>query len=216
MCACATTQSSCGSCASLAQLRKRYRAIASDLQRLDDELHQIAPQDGDDPRRLRPGSWRILLAVDNSEPSARAVNAAAAIAQVCAGEVMVFHLREVERMPKGPAFESQKEAKELVAAIVERLRGEGLSAEGAVCATRPGQVARGIADRARQMGADLIILGVSRPLRTDLPADRQRRSPDDPARRAVPYWSFARGFRGRPRGSGVEQGVETGREQTTP
>ena len=62
-------------------------------------------------------------------------------------------------MPKGPAFESQKEAKELVAAIVERLRGEGLSAEGAVCATRPDQVARDIADRARQMGADLIILG---------------------------------------------------------
>ena len=141
------------------QLRKRYRAIASDLQRLDDELHQIAPQDGDDPRRLRPGSWRILLAVDNSEPSARAVNAAAAIAQVCAGEVMVFHLREVERMPKGPAFESQKEAKELVAAIVERLRGEGVSAEGTVRATRPDQVARDIADRARQMGADLIVLG---------------------------------------------------------
>jgi nucleotide-binding universal stress UspA family protein len=144
------------------ELRKRYRAVKRELRSLDGELHQMKPRNADDRRRLRPGAWRILLAVDDSEQSARAVDAAAALAEASGGEVLVLHLREVEPFCGGAGctgLETRGKAEELVCGIVERLRCDGVWAEGETHTTRSGQAAREIAHAARCIGADLIVMG---------------------------------------------------------
>jgi nucleotide-binding universal stress UspA family protein len=141
------------------ELRKRFRAVERHLQSLDGELRRIEPQNADDRRRLRPGSWRILLAVNDSEPSARAVDAAAVMAEVSGGAVLVFHVREIEPAARGIGLETRGEAEQLVATIVDGLRCDGVWAEGETHTTLPGQTARDIAHAARCIGADLIIMG---------------------------------------------------------
>ncbi len=144
------------------QLRKRYRAVKRELRSLDGELHQVKLRSADDRPRLRLGAWRILLAVDDSEQSARAVDAAAALAEASGGEVLVFHLREVEPICRGvgcTGLETRGKAEELVCGIVERLRCEGVWAEGETHTTRSAEAAREIAHAARCIGADLIVMG---------------------------------------------------------
>jgi nucleotide-binding universal stress UspA family protein len=141
------------------ELRKRYRAVERHLRRLDGELRQIEPQDADDRRRLRLGAWRILLAIDDSEPSTRATDAAAVMAEVSGGAILVLHVREVEPTSSSAGLETREEAEELVATIVDRLRGDGVWAEGETHTCRCGQTARDITQAARCIGADLIIMG---------------------------------------------------------
>jgi nucleotide-binding universal stress UspA family protein len=144
------------------QLRKRYRAVERELRSLDGELHQVKLRSAGDRPRLRLGPWRILLAVDDSEQSARAVDAAAALAGASGGEVLVFHLREVQPFCGGvgcTGLETRREAEELVCGIVDRLRGNGVWAEGETHTARSGEAAREIAHAARCIGADLIVMG---------------------------------------------------------
>jgi nucleotide-binding universal stress UspA family protein len=143
------------------ELRQRFREVERDLRRLDDELRYIERLDGHDQRRLRPGSWRLLLAVDDSQPSARAIDTAEVLAAMREGEVFALHLREMGPGRKGPGsgLETPEEAQEFVDAIVERLRRAGVRAGGETCISRPGRVGRDIADAARRIGADLIITG---------------------------------------------------------
>lgn len=144
------------------ELRRRFRAVERELRSLDGELHQMKPRNADDRRRLRLGPWRILLAVNDSEQSARAVEAAAALAEISGGEVLVFHLREVEPFCRGvgsTGLETRREAEELVCGIVERLRCNGVWAEGETHTTRSAEAAREIAHAARCIGADLIVMG---------------------------------------------------------
>ena len=141
------------------ELHKRFMVIEKDLRRLDDELGAIEADEANERHILRPGAWHILLAIDDSVPSARAVGAAAALAELCAGDVIVLHLKEVKPLRAGPAFESWEEAKQLVATVVERLLDGGVRAQGRVSAARPGQIAREIGVQARETGADLIVLG---------------------------------------------------------
>jgi nucleotide-binding universal stress UspA family protein len=141
------------------ELRRRLRSVESHLRRLDGELRQIEPQDAHDRRRLRRGSWRILLAVDDSEPSERAVEAAAVMAGVSGGAVLVLHVRVCDPAARNMGLEKREEAIGLVGGIVERLRGDGVCAEGRMHAAQSGQVARDIAQAAHDIDADLIIMG---------------------------------------------------------
>jgi nucleotide-binding universal stress UspA family protein len=141
------------------ELRRRLRELKKELRRLDGELHRIEPRNANDRRSLRPGPWRILLAVDDSEPSQRAVQAAAVMAEMCGGRVLVFHVGEIWPLRGGPCLETQAEAAQMVAGMVERLRLAGITAEGETHTIRSGCAACDITSAARCIGTDLIILG---------------------------------------------------------
>ena len=140
------------------ELRKRFKKVEKDLRHLDGELHHLESQASAGPRGLRPGPWRILLAVDDSQPSQRAVEVAAVLAEMCDSEILVFHAREAA--PNAyQSFETLEAARELVAGVVARLRLDGLRADGETHTTRSGHTARDIALVADSAGADLIVLG---------------------------------------------------------
>jgi nucleotide-binding universal stress UspA family protein len=141
------------------ELRRRLRSVESQLRGLEGELRKIAPQDADDHRRLRLAPWRILLAVDDSEPSSRAVDAAAVMAELSGGAILVFHVREADPAARNMGLETHDEAAGLVAGIVDRLRGDGVHAEGQTHTARSGHTARDIAWAAHCIGADLIVMG---------------------------------------------------------
>ena len=72
---------------------------------------------------------KILVAVDHSEVSDRALDAARDLALLSKGEVWVLHLREREVAPKtGVALsdESMDEASAAVAAAVDKLTAAGV------------------------------------------------------------------------------------------
>ena len=124
------------------QLRKRYRAVKRELRSLDGELHQVKLRSADDRPRLRLGAWRILLAVDDSEQSARAVDAAAALAEASAvlgcdfiaqGEKlhkvesrMLAHIREMHpQLIAGLTFEQHRELETRITSRMQVLQAEG-------------------------------------------------------------------------------------------
>jgi nucleotide-binding universal stress UspA family protein len=75
---------------------------------------------------------RILLAVDDSPISRRAVALAADIARKSSAEVLVFHVRERQWGRRGSKLEleSREDAAEFVNAAVYELRRAGVSARG--------------------------------------------------------------------------------------
>jgi len=105
---------------------------------------------------------KILVAVDHSEISDRAVLAARDLALLSKGEVWVLHLREREIAVKtGLAMmdETESDAKAMVSAIVEKLADAGLKAHGEVRTTLFGYAARDIVDDAIEHDADVIVMG---------------------------------------------------------
>jgi nucleotide-binding universal stress UspA family protein len=105
---------------------------------------------------------RILVAVDHSKPSDRAVLAARDLAVLSKGEVWVLHLREREMGFKTglmPPDESSDEAKAAVAASVEILTQAGVKAHGEVRNTFFGYAGREIVDDAKEVNADVIVMG---------------------------------------------------------
>ena len=105
---------------------------------------------------------RILVAVDYSEMSQRAVLAARDLAVLSKGEVWVLHLREREMGAKTGALvvdETTAEAKSAVAEIVGLLTKAGVTAHGEVRNTIFGYAAREIVDDAREHDADVIVMG---------------------------------------------------------
>jgi nucleotide-binding universal stress UspA family protein len=105
---------------------------------------------------------RILVAVDHSKPSDRAVLAARDLAVLSKGEVWVLHLREREMGFKTgvlPPDETSEEAKAAVAASVQVLAQAGVKAHGEVRNTVFGYAAREIVDDAREVNADVIVMG---------------------------------------------------------
>lgn len=105
---------------------------------------------------------RILVAVDHSELSDRAVLAARDLATLSGGEVWVLHLRERE-----PGFktgmivmdETSDDARAAVSAAVEILTQAGVKAHGEVRNTLFGYAAGEIVDDAKQHDAGIIVLG---------------------------------------------------------
>ena len=105
---------------------------------------------------------RILLAVDHSEISDRAVAAARDLAVLSKAEVWVLHLRERELGAKTgalPIDETTDEANATVAAAVEVLAQAGVKAHGEVRNTIFGYAAREIVNDAREVDANVIVMG---------------------------------------------------------
>ena len=105
---------------------------------------------------------KILVAVDHSEVSARALVAARELASLSNGEVWVLHLREREMMGKTgmlTSAESSDEAGAAVSAAVEELTGAGIKAHAVVRDTVFGYAAREIISDAAGLGADVIVMG---------------------------------------------------------
>ena len=105
---------------------------------------------------------RILVAVDHSEISDRAVLAARDLAVLSKGEVWVLHLREREIGVKTGVLvpdETTDEANAQVAASVEVLTQAGVKAHGEVRNTIFGYAAREIVNDAIEVDADVIVMG---------------------------------------------------------
>jgi nucleotide-binding universal stress UspA family protein len=105
---------------------------------------------------------KILLAVDHSEMSDRAVVAARDLAVLSKGEVWVLHLREREMGAKTGVMasdETTEDANAKVAACVDTLAQAGVKAHGEVRNTIFGYAAREIVNDAQEIGADIIVMG---------------------------------------------------------
>ncbi len=105
---------------------------------------------------------KILVAVDHSEVSDRALDAARDLALLSKGEVWVLHLREREVAVKtgvGLSDESMDEASAAVAAAVDKLTTAGVKAHGDVGTTLFGYAARNIVDDAKERDVDVIVMG---------------------------------------------------------
>jgi nucleotide-binding universal stress UspA family protein len=103
---------------------------------------------------------KILVAVDHSEPSRRAVLAACDLAVLSKGEVQVLHLREREAA-RGPSvsLETAEDAHDVVTEALEVLARAGVKAQGEVRNTIYGYAAREIVADAKDQDADLIVMG---------------------------------------------------------
>lgn len=103
---------------------------------------------------------KLLLAVDGSEHSAKAVPVAADIATKSDGEVVVFHVREYQFTRAGTyPMEDGLQAQELVDKVVAELTADGVKARGVVEPHIVGEAARAILSEAEAEGADAIVMG---------------------------------------------------------
>jgi nucleotide-binding universal stress UspA family protein len=105
---------------------------------------------------------KILVAVDHSEPSDRALLAARDLALLSKGEVWVLHLREREIATKTGVVltdETADEASAAVEAAVDKLTAAGVKAHGNVGHTVFGYAARSIVDDAIDRDVDVIVMG---------------------------------------------------------
>ena len=105
---------------------------------------------------------RILVAMDYSEMSERALRAARDLALLSKGEVWVLHLREREIVAKAgmlPPMETRSEAEKAVEATVETLIQAGVKAHGEVRNTLFGYTAADIVQDAKEHDVDVIIMG---------------------------------------------------------
>jgi nucleotide-binding universal stress UspA family protein len=105
---------------------------------------------------------KILVAVDHSEVSARALTAARELASLSHGEVWVLHLREREMMGKTGMMTSAESSDEAGAAVndaVAELTQAGIKAHAVVRDTVFGYAAREIVSDAAGLGADVIVMG---------------------------------------------------------
>jgi nucleotide-binding universal stress UspA family protein len=105
---------------------------------------------------------RILVAMDYSEMSKRALQAALELALLSHGEVWVLHLREREIVAKAgmlPSKETYGEAEKAVKTTVDTLIQAGVKAHGEVRNTLFGYTAADIVQDAREHDIDIIVMG---------------------------------------------------------
>jgi nucleotide-binding universal stress UspA family protein len=103
---------------------------------------------------------RILLAVDGSEHSRRAVPVAGDLARMYGGEVIVLHAREHE-VTWGADIDAEtpSEARALVDEVLRDLKDAGTNARGELVRVPLGQTPRAILDLAREEDVGLIVMG---------------------------------------------------------
>ena len=105
---------------------------------------------------------KVLVAIDHSPVSDRAVLAARDLAQLSNGEVWVLHLREFDvggRAGVLPPRETRDEADAEVTASVEILTKAGVKAHGIVKKTMYGYAAREIVADAIELDCGVIVMG---------------------------------------------------------
>jgi nucleotide-binding universal stress UspA family protein len=103
---------------------------------------------------------KLLLAVDQSENSRKAVPAVIELARAGGGTVHVLHVRELYYpVPPTVRGDSAEEAQELVDGIVKELQAAGVTAEGAVRPSTGGSPAGEVLNHAREVGAGMIVVG---------------------------------------------------------
>ena len=105
---------------------------------------------------------RILVAIDHSDTSMRALAAARELAALSRGEVWVLHLREREAGGKVGVLTSDEtatQAHEAVEASVAALTQAGIKAHGEVRNTVFGYAAREIVNDAIEHDAGVIVMG---------------------------------------------------------
>jgi nucleotide-binding universal stress UspA family protein len=103
---------------------------------------------------------RILLAVDGSEHSAKAIPVAGDLARRYGGEVIVLHVREHELGIGGDIdVETPQEAVELVDGVLRTLKDQDTNVRGEVVRVPLGQTPRAILDAAKDEGVNLIVMG---------------------------------------------------------
>lgn len=103
---------------------------------------------------------RILVAIDSSEPSTRAVEFAAGLAQEHGSEIVALHAfpRVVSRFGTSD-LEEPDTARELVDETVRDLKDRGLNVRGEVIRVLEGHMARGIVETADSADAGVIVMG---------------------------------------------------------
>jgi nucleotide-binding universal stress UspA family protein len=103
---------------------------------------------------------KLLLAVDQSEHSRKAIPATVELARAGGGTVHVLHVRELYYpMPPTVTGTSAEEAQQLVDEVVEELKGAGVTAEGAVRPSTGGSPAGAILEYAREVSTGMIVVG---------------------------------------------------------
>jgi nucleotide-binding universal stress UspA family protein len=105
---------------------------------------------------------KILVAIDHSEISDRALAAARDLALPSKGEVWVLHLREREIATKTGVVltdETADEASAAVSAAADKLTAAGVKAHSHVGTTIFGYAARSIVDDAIEHDVDVIVMG---------------------------------------------------------
>jgi nucleotide-binding universal stress UspA family protein len=103
---------------------------------------------------------RILLAVDGSRHSARAVPVVADLATRYEADVVVFHAREHElALGVDVDAETPEEAMDLVDGIVREMKDQAISVRGEIVRVPLGHTARAILDAVRDEDVQLIVLG---------------------------------------------------------
>lgn len=111
---------------------------------------------------------RILVSVDGSEDSDKAVRATKELARVHGSQVMVVHGRDLALMstpaPTAPVrpttldLETVDEAQALVDTAVDEVKTAGVDVRGEVLPAQ-GRIGQQIVDAAKVFGADVIVLG---------------------------------------------------------
>jgi nucleotide-binding universal stress UspA family protein len=103
---------------------------------------------------------KLLVAVDQSEHSRKAVPAVVELARAGGGTVHVLHVRELHYpVPPTVVGDSPEEAQQLVDDVVAELERSGIKAEGAVRPSTGGSPAGAILAHARDVGAGLVVVG---------------------------------------------------------
>jgi nucleotide-binding universal stress UspA family protein len=103
---------------------------------------------------------RILLAVDGSDHSFRAVPVAGDLARRYEGEVIVLHVREHEiTWGADIDIETDHEATKLVDDVVRELKGQDTNVRGEVVRVPLGNAPKAIVDIAHREGVGLIVMG---------------------------------------------------------
>jgi nucleotide-binding universal stress UspA family protein len=102
----------------------------------------------------------IVLAVDGSRPSDKAVDYAGRLAKESGGRIVAVHVKEIMAgRAAGPVHVDEDEILEKVRAQVKNLKDDGIKAELQVTSTMTGGPAHVIADAAAKESADVIVTG---------------------------------------------------------
>ncbi|MDA8266204.1 MAG: universal stress protein [Actinomycetota bacterium] len=107
---------------------------------------------------------KLIVAVDSSPASDRAVARASDLARISGGTVQLLHVVEHVSAPAGRFaggfdLEDTGEGEQLLAREIAVLRSSGVPVSAKVVRARVGHVAQAIAEAARSEEADLIVMG---------------------------------------------------------